>query len=147
MKCAALLQVQDAMLQGMWSREVLALPNCGAAGGTHNDIQWYGPRVRMGMYEGEPTRIVPHTTSGRADYFGPLVNRCSIPSAAFQPDMQGPRHMHDTFRLIWTKIQVHQCSFAAYCIKMIAFAYSCSMFLASRMYTIMRTPVDVACKD
>ena len=69
-------QVQDAMLQGMWSREVLALPNCGAAGGANNDILWYGPRVRMGMYEGEPTRIVPHTTSGRADYFGPLLNRC-----------------------------------------------------------------------
>ena len=43
-------QVQDAMLQGMWSREVLALPKCGAAGGANSEILWYGPRVRMGMY-------------------------------------------------------------------------------------------------
>ena len=68
-------QVQEAMLQGMWNKDVLALPNCGAAGGSSNDILWYGPRVRMGLYEAEPTRVVPHSTSGRADYFGPLVNR------------------------------------------------------------------------
>ncbi|KAK9791857.1 hypothetical protein WJX73_005571 [Symbiochloris irregularis] len=71
------LAVQEAMLQGTWSREVLALPNCGAASEHSNHILWYGPRVRMGLYEGEPTCIVPHATSGRADYFGPLVNRAA----------------------------------------------------------------------
>ena len=78
-------QVQDAMLQGMWSREVLALPKCGAASGAGSQILWYGPRVRMGIYEGEPTRVVPHSTSGRADYFGPLVNRCAT----------SPHHQHE----------------------------------------------------
>lgn len=68
-------QVQEAMLQGTWSRDVLALPNCGAGSEHSNHILWYGPRVRMGMYEGEPTCVVPHATSGRADYFGPMVNR------------------------------------------------------------------------
>ncbi|KAK9862877.1 hypothetical protein WJX84_010365 [Apatococcus fuscideae] len=36
-----------------------------------------GPRVRMGIYEGAPLRIQPHTASGRADYFGRLVNRAA----------------------------------------------------------------------
>jgi len=34
-----------------------------------------GPRIKMGIYEGVPTRVAPHTTTGSADYFGPLVNR------------------------------------------------------------------------
>lgn len=29
----------------------------------------------MGIWESVPNRVVPHTTSGRADYFGTLVNR------------------------------------------------------------------------
>lgn len=36
-----------------------------------------GPRVKMGMYSGTPTRVMPHTTTGRADYFGPMVNRAA----------------------------------------------------------------------
>eukprot|EP00803_Ostreobium_quekettii_P000398 evm.model.scf_50.9 EVM.evm.TU.scf_50.9 scf_50:168290-169207(-) len=31
----------------------------------------------MGIYEGKPVRVVPHTTTGRADYFGQLVNRAA----------------------------------------------------------------------
>ena len=37
----------------------------------------YGPRVRMGVYEGVPTSVRPHTTSGRCDYWGPFVNRAA----------------------------------------------------------------------
>lgn len=40
-------------------------------------IQFRGPRVRIGLYRGIPTRVVPHSTTGRADYFGPLVNRAA----------------------------------------------------------------------
>lgn len=40
------------------------------------EVVWVGPRARMGICEAIPNRVVPHTTSGRADYFGPLVNRC-----------------------------------------------------------------------
>lgn len=31
----------------------------------------------MGVYSGMPTRVMPHTTTGRADYFGPMVNRAA----------------------------------------------------------------------
>ena len=37
----------------------------------------YGPRVRMGIYEGQPTSVCPHSTSGRCDYWGPFVNRAA----------------------------------------------------------------------
>jgi len=39
-------------------------------------VLFLGPRVKMGIYEGRPNRICPHTTTGRVDYFGPFVNRC-----------------------------------------------------------------------
>ena len=35
--------------------------------------------MKLGMYQGCPTKICPHATSGRADYFGSLVNRCGVP--------------------------------------------------------------------
>ncbi|MCJ1427724.1 hypothetical protein MMC29_005629 [Sticta canariensis] len=66
------------MQQGKgWSQEVLALPNCGPQVTEEGLLIWYGPRVRMGMCEGSPTSVMPHTTSGRADYFGPFVNRAA----------------------------------------------------------------------
>ncbi len=33
-------------------------------------LRFRGPRVKAGLYEGPPTRVNPHTTTGRADYFG-----------------------------------------------------------------------------
>ncbi|CAG9465642.1 unnamed protein product [Pedinophyceae sp. YPF-701] len=45
-----------------------------------------GIRVKVGACKGRPLRIVPHTTTGRADYFGPLVNRAArMCFAAAQP--------------------------------------------------------------
>lgn len=40
-------------------------------------VVFRGPRVKMGIYEGVPTRALPHSTTGRADYFGQLVNRAA----------------------------------------------------------------------
>jgi len=39
----------------------------------HGRVVFRGPRVKMGIYSGLPTRVVPHTTTGRADYFGEWV--------------------------------------------------------------------------
>ena len=64
------------MMQGMWVDDVLALPGCGAELGQNSQVVWFGPRVRMGLFDGEPVRVLPHATSGRADYFGPVINRC-----------------------------------------------------------------------
>ena len=71
------IQMQECMMQKGtgWSADVLALPGCRPEMTAGGRLIWYGPRVKMGMYEGVPTNIMPHATSGRADYFGPLVNR------------------------------------------------------------------------
>ncbi|CAG9463289.1 unnamed protein product [Pedinophyceae sp. YPF-701] len=36
-----------------------------------------GLRVKIGVCEGRPLRVMPHPATGRADYFGPLVNRAA----------------------------------------------------------------------
>jgi class 3 adenylate cyclase len=43
----------------------------------HGNVVFRGPKVKMGIYSGLPTRVLPHNTTGRADYFGPLVNRAA----------------------------------------------------------------------
>lgn len=34
-------------------------------------------RAKVGIYEDVPLSVVPHATTGRADYFGTLVNRAA----------------------------------------------------------------------
>lgn len=63
----------------VWGEEVLKIPSCRVLYGDKRQMLFQGPRVKMGLYEGVPTRVCPHTTSGRADYFGPLVNRYQLP--------------------------------------------------------------------
>ena len=46
-----------------------------SAGCAQGQLLWRGPRVKMGLFEGSPTAVVPHPASGRADYFGTLCNR------------------------------------------------------------------------
>ena len=58
---------------------MLQLEACRRVHGPANEVLFLGPRVKMGIYEGRPTRICPHTTTGRADYFGPFVNRQALP--------------------------------------------------------------------
>ena len=38
-------------------------------------LLWRGPRVRMGLFEGQPVAVSAHPASGRADYWGVLCNR------------------------------------------------------------------------
>ena len=54
---------------------VLELPGCEEEQDMHGSMVFRGPKVKMGIYGGVPTRVLPHNTTGRADYFGPLVNR------------------------------------------------------------------------
>ncbi len=70
-----LVQAQDALLQLHWDPEILQLEYCAPVLDGNYQLLFAGPRVRMGMYEDVPLRIQPHTSSGRADYFGMLVNR------------------------------------------------------------------------
>ncbi|DBB03723.1 TPA: hypothetical protein ACH3X3_011034 [Trebouxia sp. C0006] len=71
------LQVQEEMLKVHWREDVLTLPHCQAQVGGRHGLIFIGPRIKMGIYEGIPIRIAPHTTTGSADYFGPLVNRAA----------------------------------------------------------------------
>ena len=69
------MQVQEEMMQGNWEPDLLQLPKCQVEADELGAFIWNGPRVRLGICEGEPTSVCPHKTSGRADYFGPLCNR------------------------------------------------------------------------
>ena len=66
-------------MQGIWGNDILALPHCGAELSDSGHLIYHGPRIRMGMCEGTPTLVTPHTTSGRCDYFGRFVNRHALP--------------------------------------------------------------------
>ena len=69
------LQMQDAMMQRTWSHDVTSLALCGACMSPAGDLIWFGPRIKMGLCKDVPTCIMPHATSGRADFFGSFVNR------------------------------------------------------------------------
>lgn len=72
---SASMQVQQELMNEAWAEDVLKLAACTVVYGDRKQMLFHGPRIRMGIYEGIPTRVCPHTISGRADYFGPLVNR------------------------------------------------------------------------
>ncbi|DBA97014.1 TPA: hypothetical protein ACH3X1_015296 [Trebouxia sp. C0004] len=67
-------QVQEEMLGVHWREDVLT--HCQAPVWGKQGLSFVGPRIKMGVYEGVPTRVAPHT-NGSADYFGPLVNRAA----------------------------------------------------------------------
>ncbi|CAG9461590.1 unnamed protein product [Pedinophyceae sp. YPF-701] len=87
--------VFHAMADGlMWSTcvktaldELLTRAQLGGRASTRSEASGArGVPVRIGMYEGRPARVMPHPSSGRADYFGPLVNRAARVAAASQPE-------------------------------------------------------------
>eukprot|EP00775_Hariotina_reticulata_P012686 gene12686-12816_t len=76
------LLVQEALMEVNWSDRVLSLPGASevlsaASGDDVPTLHFRGPRVRIGLYKGVPARITPHSSTGRADYFGQLVNRAA----------------------------------------------------------------------
>jgi class 3 adenylate cyclase len=78
--------------------QVLALPGAGEVITYEHGcstLQFRGPRVRVGLYRGVPTRVVPHTTTGRADYFGCSVNRAAryCHTAAHGGQVVAPREL------------------------------------------------------
>ncbi|KAG1674923.1 hypothetical protein FOA52_014716 [Chlamydomonas sp. UWO 241] len=71
------LLVQEIMMEVPWTPAMLALPGAHEERDVLGNVMFIGPRVKMGVYQGVPTKVVAHSTSGRADYFGPLVNRAA----------------------------------------------------------------------
>ena len=67
--------MQEELLSATYGDDVLRLDKCGVVMDDSGQCIWRGPRVRMGMCQDVPQTVVPHSTSGRADYFGSAVNR------------------------------------------------------------------------
>jgi len=74
-----------------------------------------GLRVQVGIIEGTYTSRGPHTSTGRADYFGPIVNRAARVAAAAHPgqvligeaeDADSPAAGLTRTRLISTQVPV-----------------------------------------
>lgn len=68
-----------------WSTDILNSPSGTEVYGPTGDLVFRGLRARVGIYQGEVTRIIPHRATGRADYFGPPVNRAARLLSASAP--------------------------------------------------------------
>jgi hypothetical protein len=66
--------LQEALMFADWPASVLTLPECSEVlDPTTGLLLFRGPRLRMGLAEGRPDRILPDHT-GRASYYGHSVN-------------------------------------------------------------------------
>lgn len=85
----------------------------------------------MGVYSGTPTRVMPHTTTGRADYFGPMVNRAA-------------RYCHAAARggqvLLPKELMCEVSTLLAYLVAYMEKADSSAAALASKPVWLMQTP-------
>lgn len=73
------LGVQDGLLRMAWPVEILDHPDAAVESDGRNTI-FRGLRVRMGIHTGKPL-CERDPTTGRMDYFGPVVNRAARVSA------------------------------------------------------------------
>ena len=71
------LVLQQILLLAAWTPDMLALPPLQRACDECGYLIHRGPRVKTGIYMGEPRGVSPHGTTGRADYWGELVNRAA----------------------------------------------------------------------
>ncbi|CAG9462765.1 unnamed protein product [Pedinophyceae sp. YPF-701] len=60
-----------------WPRELLQHPDCATTRDSQGRVLLSGLSLRVGIYEGLPTQVIPHPKTGRADYFGPFINRAA----------------------------------------------------------------------
>ncbi|WIA21437.1 hypothetical protein OEZ85_000648 [Tetradesmus obliquus] len=71
------LLVQEALMYVDWPEHVLAHPGFGeVADPASGALLFRGPRLRMGLSEGQPTCVLPDH-AGRANYYGASVNRAA----------------------------------------------------------------------
>ncbi|PGH13020.1 hypothetical protein AJ80_06504 [Polytolypa hystricis UAMH7299] len=67
---------QAALLEAPWPQEILQTPPCREQYDADGNLIYRGLSVRMGIHWGRPV-CEKDTTTGRMDYFGPMVNRAS----------------------------------------------------------------------
>ena len=73
------------LLYAAWAPEMLALPPLRPQHSADGSMLFRGPRVKTGIYQSTPRDVCPHSTTGRADYWGELVNRAARMMAAGKP--------------------------------------------------------------
>eukprot|EP01025_Chloroclados_australasicus_P040045 TRINITY_DN41664_c1_g1_i2.p1 TRINITY_DN41664_c1_g1~~TRINITY_DN41664_c1_g1_i2.p1 ORF type:complete len:361 (+),score=34.23 TRINITY_DN41664_c1_g1_i2:61-1083(+) len=71
------LAFQQLIMYMDWPQLVLDSPFFAEEYDENRTLVFRGPRVKIGIYQDVPTEVEPHSTTGRADYFGPLVNRAA----------------------------------------------------------------------
>eukprot|EP00755_Sulcionema_specki_P025911 Sspe_Gene.84407::Locus_55410_Transcript_1_1_Confidence_1.000_Length_2410::g.84407::m.84407 len=65
------VSVQEKLYQASWPEEILEHPLCAPT------ELWNGLRVRVGIHTGDGVEVQTNPVTGRADYFGPVVNIAS----------------------------------------------------------------------
>jgi hypothetical protein len=83
------LETQWRLLHAPWPEEILAEPEAAEVRGTCGLVQ-RGLRVRMGIHLGEPECRIDERT-GRADYFGRMVNVAARPVRSSMRHSGSPR--------------------------------------------------------
>eukprot|EP00775_Hariotina_reticulata_P007075 gene7075-7288_t len=87
---------------GMTLCHVLHSPSGREVYGPQGELLYRGIRARVGIYKGDVTRIIPHRATGRADYFGPPVNRAARFLAASKPgQILAERTLVEDCILLW----------------------------------------------
>lgn len=70
------LTTQEALMVADWPKELQKRPESAEVHAIEGNVLLRGLRVRMGAHLGRPD-CRPDPTTGRMDYFGPVVNRAS----------------------------------------------------------------------
>jgi hypothetical protein len=71
------LVLQQLLLTTEWTPDMLRLPPMQPKWSKDGTLLFLGPRVKTGIYQGHPRTVNTHSTTGRADYWGELVNRAA----------------------------------------------------------------------
>ena len=75
--------VQEALLVADWPERLLSEEKCSQKTSSDGRLLFRGASVRMGMNNGSP-ELKPSPITGRADYFGPCVNKSARVSGLSQ---------------------------------------------------------------
>eukprot|EP00899_Mesostigma_viride_P023284 jgi/Mesvir1/413/Mv11301-RA.2 len=85
---AMLLPWSPKLLEEEQAAEIIikpVLPNAEGGGLTKDQVVFRGLRLQIGMCMGVPSDCQPHMATGRAAYFGPVINRASRIAATAAP--------------------------------------------------------------
>lgn len=79
------ITVNLSLLQCQWPDEVLRHKHAGTVHDDKGNLLYKGPAPRISILSGRVHQVAPHKATGRAEYFGPVVNTCARMFAVCQP--------------------------------------------------------------